>query len=891
MKLFSFLFLFGYLVTASAVVPIATSTSMINETTWNQIAIGGGGYVLQTFFHPDGHVYMKTDVGGAYRRVNDSSAHGGYSWKPLLDFAGPDQSEYYSVSAIAMSPESGATVFILSGAYWAYSNCTVLISNNAGDTWSVAIGSKGWSMKCGGNENDRAVGDRMSLHPTIPNLVAIGGSDGAVYISTDGFMSIPIRVQLPTPASTTPCNPEKNNTCVVRNIVWLSTASGTTILIAAVPSLGLFASSGPDFSDSSTWSFIKGSGGDATMPSDINRIALPGIPGQLWVTCGKGGVWKGIITNAFDEGIAISTSCGNDASSTEASTELSSADKSSNVLSSTDKSSTVLLSSLFSPSSSSSSSSLSSSSSSSWQVTWEVSGALSEQDVPFSGIAVRNGGNDIVVMSMLYDNNTTLYRSIDSGSTFTKLNWTCTSSVPWWGKNDFNTNLNAASSLSLDSITGQIWATDFFGTYVSDFPESATSLSFQNVETGHEEVCMNTIREPTVGHLLSGAADVGGWLHDQGIDSWPSSTFKAADGWAHNCLFSIDFTLSLASSGTSVDTVWVTAGDEYGSCHGNPSWCGLHSWVGVSRDGGVTFQDTTWDDIYSIDQANPYRVAVHPFDGQKAVVASRSGLPLTYTRDFGKTWNNSSGNVASVGQQGNFWYALPLATDKQIDETATEAIIYYYNGTTTLFTSIDSGASFSSTFSSFPTWNVPYFAIATPPRGTSAIGDIWVFAGWQLHHSINGGVNFSGVWAFYHPSTTITIGPLPAITSSQGYNSSSLANLCAIKGRKREVESGYTQLPPQPLTSNGAPAGYVVYAIGIRNYDEPTALFASIDFGHSWIPLSGANATAEQGLGDSPLVLEASIKDPGIIYVGTGGRGAFVRNVTNDLVKALLECE
>ena len=332
-------------------------------------------------------------------------------------------------------------------------------------------------------------------------------------------------------------------------------------------------------------------------------------------------------------------------------------------------------------------------------------------------------------------------------------------------------------------------------------------------------------------------------------------------------------------------------GDEYGSCHGNPSWCGLHSWVGVSRDGGVTFQDSTWDDVYAIDQANPYRVAVHPFDGSKAVVAARSGLPVTYTRDFGATWKNSTGGVLSVGEQGNFWFALPLATEKQIDESAVEAVIYYYNGTTTLFTSIDSGASFSSTYSAFPTWNVPYFAVATPPRGTAAAGDVWVFAGWQLHHSTNGGLNFSGVWAFYHPSTTITIGPLPSITSSTGRKTGELAALCASQGARKGALDSHNPLPEQPRTSTGALPSYVVYAIGIRNYDEPTALFASVDFGHSWIPLSGANATAEQGLGDSPLVLEASVKDPGVVYVGTGGRGAFMRNVTGDLVKALLGCE
>jgi xyloglucan-specific exo-beta-1,4-glucanase len=483
-------------------IAIGDGSEVDEETSWSQIAIGGGGYVLQTFFHPDGeHVYMKTDVGGAYRRIASPNSPGGFAWIPMLDWAGPDQGGYYSVSALAMAPENGANLMILSGAYWAYSNCSVLLSTDAGVTWSVAPGSKGWGMKCGGNENDRAVGDRMSMHPTIAGLVAVGGSDGGVYISVDAFAStLPVRVNLPSPAQGS-CNPDKNNTCVVRNVLWLTTSSGITILIAAVPSIGLFASSGPDFTDASTYSFVVGSGGDATLPSDINRIAVTGEPGELWLTCGKGGVWKGTLTTA-------------------------------------------------------------SGASSSWQVKWDINGALSEQDVSFSGIAIKNAGKEVVVMSMLYDNNTTLFRSIDSGATFVKLNWTCTSSVPWWGQNDFNTNLNAASSLSFDPNTGQLWATDFFGVYVADdLSDNSTQISFQNVETGHEEVCMNTIREPVVGSLLTGAADVGGWVHDNGVNTWPSSTFKAADGWAHNCLFSIDFTLSLSPNDKSADAVWVTAGE------------------------------------------------------------------------------------------------------------------------------------------------------------------------------------------------------------------------------------------------------------------------------------------------------------------------------------------
>ena len=74
-------------------------------------------------------------------------------------------------------------------------------------------------------------------------------------------------------------------------------------------------------------------------------------------------------------------------------------------------------------------------------------------------------------------------------------------------------------------------------------------------------------------------------------------------------------------------------------------------------------------------QANPYRIAVHPFDGTKAVVAARTGLPLTFTRDAGKTWSNSTGGVASVGLQGNFWFGRPLAVEQQVRLSSQAALV------------------------------------------------------------------------------------------------------------------------------------------------------------------------------------------------------------------------
>jgi hypothetical protein len=85
----------------------------------------------------------------------------------------------------------------------------------------------------------------------------------------------------------------------------------------------------------------------------------------------------------------------------------------------------------------------------------------------------------------------------------------------------------------------------------------------------------------------------------------------------------------------------------------------------------------------------------------------------------------------------------------------------------------------------------------------------------------------------------------------------------------------------------------VVYAIGALGvWDAPAGLVASVDLGHTWVRLAGdASPTPAQGLGDSPYVLEASEAQPGVLYVGTGGRGAYWRDVSADLRAALLACE
>ena len=212
-----------------------------------------------------------------------------------------------------------------------------------------------------------------------------------------------------------------------------------------------------------------------------------------------------------------------------------------------------------------------------------------------------------------------------------------------------------------------------------------------------------------------------------------------------------------------------------------------------------------------------------------------------------------------------------------------------YNGTTTLFTSRDSGATFTPTYSQFPEWNVPLFGLATPPPGAAAAGDVWAFAGWKLYHSTNAGVNFSQVWQVYSLDRALAVGPLPAVPG--GRSAGELALACAARAQAAQAgQAGASSRPLPPRLPSGAAPAYAVYVVGPKDY-EREGLYGSVDFGATWIPLAGANSsTPLQGLGDTPYVLEASLQQPGVLLVGTEGRGGYVRNCTEDLVRALLAC-
>ena len=167
---------------------------------------------------------------------------------------------------------------------------------------------------------------------------------------------------------------------------------------------------------------------------------------------------------------------------------------------------------------------------------------------------------------------------------------------------------------------------------------------------------------------------------------------------------------------------------------------------------------------------------------------------------------------------------------------------------------------------------------------------MWAFAGWKLYHSVNGGANFSQVWEMYSIDRVLAVGPLPRVPG--GRSAGELALACATRAQAAAARGAGAAAarPLPPRLPSGAAAAYAVYAVGPQTYQQE-GLYGSVDFGHTWVKLSGANSsTPAQALGDTPQVLEASLQEPGVLLVGTEGRGAYVRNVTEDLVRALLAC-
>ena len=164
---------------------------------WRSVQINGGGFITGIVPHPAARdlIYVRTDVGGAYR-LDPASRH----WVPITEWIHQDQWTLTGIESIGIDPTDPDRVYLAAGSYtndWS-GNGSILRSTDRGDTWEITP----MPFKFGGNEPGRSNGERLSVDPASPNILYLGTRHDGLWRSADHGATWAQVKSFPTPADT-----------------------------------------------------------------------------------------------------------------------------------------------------------------------------------------------------------------------------------------------------------------------------------------------------------------------------------------------------------------------------------------------------------------------------------------------------------------------------------------------------------------------------------------------------------------------------------------------------------------------------------------------------------------------------------------------------------------
>ncbi|KAK1832424.1 hypothetical protein QBC39DRAFT_256722 [Podospora conica] len=151
---------------------------------WKNVRFGGGGgFSTGIVFHPTakGVAYLRTDIGGLYRLNADDS------WTPVTDSLATDAEwDSWGVDAVALDPQNPDKVYAALGLYtndWSPNMGSIVRSSDRGATWSRTK----LPFKVGGNMPGRGVGERLAVDPRNSSIIYFGARSGnGLWKSVDG---------------------------------------------------------------------------------------------------------------------------------------------------------------------------------------------------------------------------------------------------------------------------------------------------------------------------------------------------------------------------------------------------------------------------------------------------------------------------------------------------------------------------------------------------------------------------------------------------------------------------------------------------------------------------------------------------------------------------------
>ena len=155
------------------------------EFTWQSLPLGGGGFLTGIVTHPAQKdlIYARTDVGGVYKYQPPTSENERPYWQQLMNWIPVENMQLWSCDGIALNPFNVNEVYALLGQYlWNDFPSGVYKSDDQGKTWRQL-----YETKCGGNENNRWIGEPIAVQPAEGGKVIIAGTrqDGVIR-SDDG---------------------------------------------------------------------------------------------------------------------------------------------------------------------------------------------------------------------------------------------------------------------------------------------------------------------------------------------------------------------------------------------------------------------------------------------------------------------------------------------------------------------------------------------------------------------------------------------------------------------------------------------------------------------------------------------------------------------------------
>jgi len=165
------------------VIPVNAAESIEDSMEWGTVKIGGGGFV-SGIATGQKEMYLRTDVGGAYKYNYEKN-----EWEQLFGFLNEADRGLLSVKGTAIDPTDDNTVYFLCGcAYFSDARTVIFKTTDGGKTFTQSDVTD--MIQVHGNGDGRECCDPIAVDPDNPDIIYAGGDvtagDSALIKSTDG---------------------------------------------------------------------------------------------------------------------------------------------------------------------------------------------------------------------------------------------------------------------------------------------------------------------------------------------------------------------------------------------------------------------------------------------------------------------------------------------------------------------------------------------------------------------------------------------------------------------------------------------------------------------------------------------------------------------------------